>query len=327
MPRNDQRIEGRERPSTLPPTIRKVDGRWFGEARVVFEGVQVDFIYVGINDHFGRGSFPRHTHPFSELFYTVSGEGSVTCGSRTERCRAGHVFLARPGESHSSHWKAKAGSPWRGIIVQFNLTLDPRHMAVDQDLGLARILAPAGAQFFMRRKSMMQLPSRDAVLLRRSTRRLLQMLREHPDGGSAFVVAFWLEMMAMVSDALQRAGWRADRGLVVPHSQKEQHLLRSRQLLAGTDGTGLDVGEVARRVGMSKFHFVREFRRFFGVPPAMYRTGLAMERAGKVLLQTDHTVSEVADRMGYADSSAFIKAFRRHMGLAPQAYRTLHGSR
>ena len=70
------------------------------EARVIFEGVQVDFIYAGINDHQGSGRFPRHSHPFTELFYTVSGEGTMMCGSRTERCRAGHVFLARPGVPH-----------------------------------------------------------------------------------------------------------------------------------------------------------------------------------------------------------------------------------
>jgi len=321
MTRTLERADGRAPPRHLPTTIRRLDGRWFGDARVIFEGVQVDFIYVGINDHRGRGSFPRHTHPFSELFYTVEGEGTITYGTRTERCRPGHLYLARPGELHSSTWHTTARNPWRGVIVDFNVTLDPQRMAVDHDLGLARALAPAGAQFLVSREATLQLPRRDATTMRHAADRLLRMMRTHPDGGSAFVVAFWIELMALVADALHRAGWRADRGLVLPHSQKEEHLLRARQLLSAPDAAALDIGAVARRVGMSKYHFVRAFRNLFGVPPAHYRASVALERAGKVLLQTDHTVSEVAERAGYADSSAFIKAFRRQTGLAPQAYR------
>lgn len=324
MTRLLERSGGQPPPSRLPPTIRRLDGRWFGDARVVFEGVQVDFIYAGINDHHGRGSYPRHAHPFSELFYTVEGEGTITYGSHTERCRPGHVYLARPGESHASTWQTAARRPWRGIIIEFNMALDPQRMAVDHDLGLARALAPAGARFLASRESTLQLPRRDADTLRHSAGRLLQMMRRHPDGGSAFVVSFWLELMALVADALHRSGWQADRGLVLPHSQKEQHLLRARQLLSAADAAAFDIAAVARRVGMSKYHFVREFRRLFGVPPARYRTGLALERAGKVLLQTDHTVSEVADRAGYTDSSAFIKAFRRQTGMTPLAYRARH---
>ncbi|WP_148927967.1 helix-turn-helix domain-containing protein [Paenibacillus methanolicus] len=46
-----------------------------------------------------------------------------------------------------------------------------------------------------------------------------------------------------------------------------------------------------------------------------------MERAKKLLDQTQHTVQEICDRLIYDNQSYFIKTFKAHAGVTPAEYR------
>jgi mannose-6-phosphate isomerase-like protein (cupin superfamily) len=213
-------IEGQERPKGLPATIRKIDGRWFGDARAVFEGVQVNFIYFGVNDHVGRGAFQGHTHPFSELFYTLSGSGRTLHSGRSEVCPEGHIFVARPGYAHSSEWSAAPGHPWRGLIIQFDINLESDRLDARSDLRLAQTFAPFFDYFFIRRETSLQLGRPTRSQLRQSAARMLARLRGYPECGSAWIVNFWIELMAMMAVDLRRRAVKAGQGLVIQYSQK-----------------------------------------------------------------------------------------------------------
>ena len=52
-----------------------------------------------------------------------------------------------------------------------------------------------------------------------------------------------------------------------------------------------------------------------------YITEKRMERARQFLLETDLTVSEVADRCGYANLAYFSKVFRIRNGKTPAEFR------
>ena len=46
-----------------------------------------------------------------------------------------------------------------------------------------------------------------------------------------------------------------------------------------------------------------------------------MEKAKKLLLSTELSVAEVAERAGYADYRVFAKAFKKAEGATPSQYR------
>lgn len=47
-----------------------------------------------------------------------------------------------------------------------------------------------------------------------------------------------------------------------------------------------------------------------------------MERSAVFLVtNSDMTITEVAQRYGYGDSSVYTKAFKRHYGVSPSDYR------
>ena len=80
---------------------------------------------------------------------------------------------------------------------------------------------------------------------------------------------------------------------------------------------------VAKVVQMSYFHFSRAFKQSTGVSPNVYMTERRIERAKKLLSQTDATIADIALRTGFASQSHFTTTFRRLAWTTPKAFREM----
>lgn len=76
---------------------------------------------------------------------------------------------------------------------------------------------------------------------------------------------------------------------------------------------------LAAVVGLSKFHFVRCFKKATGLAPLQYHMQLRLSEARRRLRAGEHP-AEVALGLGFYDQSHFINAFRRVMGMTPNQY-------
>jgi AraC family transcriptional regulator len=83
----------------------------------------------------------------------------------------------------------------------------------------------------------------------------------------------------------------------------------------------LTLERVARRAGLSPFHFHRTFRQVKGSTLRRYVERLRLERAAFRLLLHEGTVLDVALECGYRNHETFTRAFRARFGVAPIAYR------
>ena len=95
-------------------------------------------------------------------------------------------------------------------------------------------------------------------------------------------------------------------------------LCLARSLLELHDGPSVD--EVARRVRLSRFHFIRQFEAAFGITPCAYRTQVRLA-AAKVLLAQGKPVTEVCLDVGFSSLGSFSRLFQARCGTAPSAYR------
>lgn len=78
------------------------------------------------------------------------------------------------------------------------------------------------------------------------------------------------------------------------------------------------LGELTRRTGVSQRQLERLCKRYLGATPAQYYVQLRLERARRMLRQTDMSVAEVAIACGFVSLSHFAKVYRRHYGLSPR---------
>ncbi len=81
------------------------------------------------------------------------------------------------------------------------------------------------------------------------------------------------------------------------------------------------VQELAVKAGYSADHFVRLFQAMTGKSPKEFMIGLRMERACALLKGSSHTVTQIADLLGYQDLGFFSRQFKENIGISPDHFR------
>ena len=85
--------------------------------------------------------------------------------------------------------------------------------------------------------------------------------------------------------------------------------------------------ELARRCGCSLRHFSRLFHAHFGGSIRAKQTGLRLEKAQRLLRETDAKIINVALDSGYHHLGLFNATFKRHFGVTPTEFRNSAGRR
>jgi LacI family transcriptional regulator len=87
----------------------------------------------------------------------------------------------------------------------------------------------------------------------------------------------------------------------------------------------LSVEDVARAIAVGRRDLERKFRSLLGRSVHDEIRQFRIERAKELLVDTDHSMAEIADRAGFLDSRRFAVVFRQVVGRTPTGYR--RGSR
>ena len=79
--------------------------------------------------------------------------------------------------------------------------------------------------------------------------------------------------------------------------------------------------ELASLCGLSKFYFIKFFKKHTGLTPQEYYSKLIIDKSSNMLLNTNYSVNEIAKLCGIEDALYFSKKFKKYMGISPRAYR------
>jgi len=83
----------------------------------------------------------------------------------------------------------------------------------------------------------------------------------------------------------------------------------------------LALGEVAAAVGRSEAHLTTALKRATGYSVVQWIIRRRMVEARRLLRHSEERVDVIAERVGYADPTHFIRLFRREHGKTPAAWR------
>jgi AraC-like DNA-binding protein len=104
-------------------------------------------------------------------------------------------------------------------------------------------------------------------------------------------------------------------------AREERRIAEAVHRIDGRLADPLPLPQLAAEAAMSPYHFLRSFTRVVGTTPHRYVLRARLERAARLLRQTDAPVAEVALESGFGDLSSFHGSFRRWLGTSPGAYR------
>jgi AraC family transcriptional regulator len=99
-------------------------------------------------------------------------------------------------------------------------------------------------------------------------------------------------------------------------------LRKTTELMAAHLEEEFSLSRLAREADMSEFHFSRLFKRTTGLTPSQYFIQLRMEKARRLLTETNKSVIEIGLDVGYTSPSHFAQIFRREVGVPPSGYRS-----
>lgn len=81
------------------------------------------------------------------------------------------------------------------------------------------------------------------------------------------------------------------------------------------------ITELAGRYGMSPNYFSTMFKRETNQSAIAYLTNLRVQKAVWYLENTEESVVDISQKVGYEDSQYFFRVFKKIMGMTPLMYR------
>jgi AraC family transcriptional regulator len=81
------------------------------------------------------------------------------------------------------------------------------------------------------------------------------------------------------------------------------------------------LAKLANIGGLSRYHFLRTFKRVTGITPHQWMLRARLRKAARRLVASRDAITDVALDVGFNDLSNFIRSFRAEFGISPRQYR------
>ncbi|MFW5489559.1 MAG: helix-turn-helix domain-containing protein [Desulfovibrio sp.] len=132
-----------------------------------------------------------------------------------------------------------------------------------------------------------------------------------------------LEKESVLTAAFARLGRRFSSLQSFPPipGREPDGVRRAKEFLAENLEERISLEQAANVAGLSRYHFLRVFKRTTGLPPHVFRTQQRVE-AARLMLRKGFAPAEIALATGFTDQSHFSNTFKKYMGATPRQYAT-----
>ncbi|MBY5798895.1 helix-turn-helix domain-containing protein [Rhizobium leguminosarum] len=79
--------------------------------------------------------------------------------------------------------------------------------------------------------------------------------------------------------------------------------------------------ELASLTGLSQSHFSHAFKASTGIAPHQWQTNARLDRAKRLLVESENALTAIAAETGFADQAHFTRVFRKHVGITPASWK------
>jgi AraC family transcriptional regulator of adaptative response / methylphosphotriester-DNA alkyltransferase methyltransferase len=114
--------------------------------------------------------------------------------------------------------------------------------------------------------------------------------------------------------------------LVTSYSTSEQLVEKVNKLISISYANDLTLHEIARRTFVSPFYLQRVFKQKTQMSPKQYLILKRVEAAKTLLEKTSLSITQIALRVGFKNSSHFSSVFTKEVGFPPSKYRNIHSN-
>lgn len=255
--------------------------------------------------------FGLHCHEFSEIVIITGGKGVHTTGDNSYELSAGDTFVIGGDRPHDYLNMDQ--------LSLINILFDPGDLPME--IGDLASLPGYHTLFTLEPawrkrhdfKSRLRLTPGELVHATGLVDNLERELNNREPGFGAMAISIWVQLATFLSRCYSQAS-----------NRQSQSLLRIAEAISHIErnyADAISLEELIEMSEMSRRSFIRAFESAVGCPPINYLIRLRIRHACRLLQASRETITQIAFRVGFADSNYFSRQFRSIMGMSPGQYR------
>lgn len=140
----------------------------------------------------------------------------------------------------------------------------------------------------------------------------------YPDPISATMVECQVAQLFVQLVRLNRTRYQPAKGGLSAFDLK-----RVMAMIESLSGDRPTLADLAKEIGISRFHFGRAFKQSTGMTPHAFIAKRRLEQSAEMLRSTNLSATKIAMECGFASSSHFTNAFKRAFGVNPSEFRRI----
>ena len=255
--------------------------------------------------------YPRHAHSKNsyELHYVPAGQGTLVVDNKKYDIKAGTVFMTGPEVPHEQISVRNNPMTEYSIYVQIlsNKTVS----------ALPLVNAFLETPFWFGKSN---------SELKKQMEQLIKELSTRKTGYELMVQSLLQQIILTVARLYKKKTAQASEQPAYTRSVNEQaHLIIEEAFLY--DYKTITLEELASRVSLGLRQTERLLQKHYGQTFIQKKTEARMSAATQLLLETDTTIQNIADDLGYSSPEHFTNAFKKYCKTSPSAYKKRNGNK
>lgn len=255
------------------------------------------FLFEGKDGNYRRA---KHWHRSIEIFLVLEGELEFFINSLSLPLSAPDFVIVNSNEIHS----IEAPKPNTTIVVQIPVGCFAGYLGEDDYAVFSRQSEEENQEL---------------------SRLIVQIYKAYRQKGFAYelkVQSLFLELLYLLVTVFMKK--EEDQGNI----RKKRHLDKLSRITSYMKehyNQNITLENVAGEFGFSPTYLSRMFKRYANVSYKTYLLNLRTEYGLREMMNTAHSLNDVAVNNGFPDSRAFAKAFSKRYGCLPSEYRRRMG--
>ena len=245
--------------------------------------------------------FPLHWHERMELLLVTKGSLALRAGNEDCLVQAGQLAIITPGLLHTGQ-SGENGVSYETIMFDLSNFITSAGAS-------ARFLTPLHNQQLL----FDHITDNAAVI--GAVNELLTLLHAQQEAVALQVIGKVYDLLGLLF--LHVRWWRVD----LPYKGKLNEVLKYMEQHSCENITS---SSISRKYNYDEAYFCRKFKAVTGLPPMKYIKILRLEKAQRMLEETDQSIAQIAQGCGFCDSDYFGRCFKSHFGVSPTAYAAKH---
>lgn len=266
----------------------------FGQARL---------LYVSTSKYEGDWQSLLHSHPFSELFYVVNGQGTFIAEDTEFPVKKNDMVIINPHVRHTE--KSLPGAPLDYIVLGIE--------------GLSFAFEKIAAA---RSGDSTQAPSGTVSKYNVSKTNVctcLNLMLEEVSRQEEDYETVCQNLLEVLLISMLRSGSLS----VVPDNSRllNRECTQIKNYLDANYSEAITLDSLAALTHMNKYYLAHTFTKYVGLSPINYLLQKRIQEGKSLLESTSYSIAQISDLLGFSSQSYFSQAFRKATGMTPMQYR------